>query len=120
MTDKWMKDTGLVLALLFLVSGLTYGKIFFVISIALLLASILAPRALYPLAFLWLRLAEALNLVVPKIFFGIIFFMIVFPIGVFRRIAKGDVLLVAGWREVKTSFAERNHVFLKKDLEAPY
>ena len=120
MTDKWIKDTGLVWALLFLVLGITYGKIFFIISIALLLASILVSRALYPLAFVWLKFAEALNLIIPKIFFGIIFFVIIFPIGVFRRITKGDALLIVSWREVKTALVERNHIFSKKDLEAPY
>lgn len=120
MTDKWIRDTGLVLVLIFLVLGLRYGKVFFVISLPLLLISMLVPRALYPLAFLWLKLVEVLNLIVPKVFFGIAFFMIIFPLGVFRRVTKGDTLLISSWREVKTAFTERNHIFSKKDLEAPY
>lgn len=120
MTDAWIKDTGLVLALISLVLGMKYGKGFFVVSMLLLLVSMLVPMALYPLAFLWLKLVELLNLIVPKIFFGMVFFVIVFPIGVFRRIAKGDSLCIVSWREVKTAFTDRNHVFLKKDLEAPY
>lgn len=120
MTDKWIKDTGLVLALMFLVAGLTYGKKFLVISMLFVLVSMLVPKALYPLAFAWFKFAGALNLVVPKIFFSVIFFMIILPIGILCRVTKGDMLLIAGWREAKTSFVERNNTFSKKDIETPY
>ena len=120
MTDKWIKDTGLVSSLIFLVLGFKYGGEFFVVSAILLLVSILAPKLLYPLAFIWLKFANLLNLVVPKIFLGTVFFIIIFPIGIFRRITKGDTLLVSNWRKVKTAFMNRNHLFSKQDLETLY
>lgn len=121
MTDKWINDTGLVFALLFLILGYGKGnKNFLIISGAFLLAVILAPRLLYSIAFVWLKLAELLGLVVPKIFFGLVFFAIILPVGVVRRLTKGDELFISNWRESKTVFRERNYVFIKQDIEQPY
>ena len=120
MTEKWIADTGLVSALLFLILGFKYGKEFFVVGAVLLLLLILVPRAFYPLAFVWLKFVWLLNLVIPKIFFGLVFFIIILPIGTIRRLLKGDTLLISNWRDVRTSFTDRNHLFERKDLETTY
>ncbi|KKU82120.1 MAG: Membrane protein [Parcubacteria group bacterium GW2011_GWA1_47_8] len=121
MTDKWIKDTGLVLALILLVLGYSKdSKEFLVASGILLLAAILAPQVMYPIAFLWFKLTELFGLIVPKIFFGIVFFVIVFPMGLIRRLMKGEDFFISGWRESRSVFVERGHLFTKKDLETPY
>lgn len=121
MTDKWIKDTGLVVALVFLVSGyLKTSDGMLVVSGAFLFVGILFPQLLYPIAFAWLKFSELLNLIVPKIFFGIVFFLIIFPIGLFRRFLSKDAMCILGWQKVKTSFLERNHRFIKQDIETPY
>lgn len=120
MTEKWIKDTGLIFTLIFIVLGLGGNKTFLIISIALLLTCILVPKLLYPLAFLWFKLVELLNLIVPKIFFGLVFLIVIVPIGLCLRMIKGDRLLISTWRNAKTTFVERNHLFSKGDLEAPY
>lgn len=120
MSDKWIRDTGLVLALLSLILGFKYGREFFLASAMLLSITLLVPRVLYPVAFLWLKLADLLNLIVPKIFFGLVFFLIVTPVGFLRRVIKGDTLLILGWRQAETAFTDRNHRFSKNDLEALY
>jgi hypothetical protein len=120
MTDEWIKDTGFVLALLVLVAGLRYGRAFFIASALLLLVSLLIPKVLYPVAYLWLKLSELLNLIIPKVFFGLVFFVIIVPLGLFRRLTKGDTLLIKDWREARTSFVERNHRFSRQDMEVLY
>lgn len=120
MTDEWKKDTGLVLTLLFLVSGLKYGKGFLILSILLLVLSLLVPIVFYPFAFVWLKVSKVFNLIIPKVFFGLVFFVIIVPLGLFRRVTKGDTLLIANWREAKTAFVERNHLFSRQDLEMLY
>lgn len=121
MTDKWINDTGLVFAFFFLILGYGKGnKNFLIISGVFLLALIFLPSALYSIAFVWQKLTELLGLVVPKIFFGLVFFVIILPVGVLRRFLKGDALLITTWREAHTVFIKRNHLFIKHDIETPY
>lgn len=120
MTDKWVKDTGLVFALIFLVLGFKYGEEFLSLSVAILFLSIFVPSVLYPLAFVWLKIAELLSLVVPRVLLSVVFFAIIFPIGILRQFIKGDTLCISGWRKVRTNFVDRRHVFSRQDLDATY
>lgn len=121
MTDKWIKDTGLIFSLVFLIFGYLKGsKDLLLLAGVFLSVSIFAPQMMYPVALSWQKLAELLGLVVPKIFFGVVFFAIILPIGSLRRFLKGDMLFISKWREAKTVFIERNHRFVKQDIEQPY
>jgi hypothetical protein len=121
MNEKWIQDTGLVFALFFLILGYAKDdKNLLVISGIFLAVSLFIPIVMYPIAFLWLKFTELLRLIIPKIFFGFVFFVIILPMGVFRRVTKGDTLFLSKWREAKTVFINRNHLFNKQDLENPY
>jgi len=120
MTEKWIKDTGLVLVLFFVFLGFNGNKEFLFVSIILLVAAIFVPKILYPIAYVWKKLVVLLGFIVPKIFFSLVFFIIIFPIGFIRKLIKGDMLIISGWREVKTAFINRDHCFSKRDLEVPY
>jgi hypothetical protein len=120
MNEKWMRDTGLVLGLVCLVLGFNGHKGFLVASGILILLALLSPKLLYPLAWVWLKLVFILNLFVPKIFFGLVFFLIITPVGLARRALKGDMLLIKGWRKAATAFVERDRIFSREDLETPY
>jgi hypothetical protein len=121
MNEKWIKDTGFVFALFFLILGYAKdNKEFLVISGIFLAVSLFVPIVIYPVAYLWQKCAELLGMIIPKIFFGLVFFVIILPMGIFRRITKGDTLFVSNWRNSKTVFINRNHLFNKQDLENPY
>ena len=120
MTEKWIADTGLITVLFSLILGFKYDEKFFSLAVILLILLILIPKVFYPLAVVWLKVVEVLSLVVPKIFFAIVFFIIILPMGVIRRLIKGDTLLILNWRTAKTSFSDRNHHFSKQDLETIY
>lgn len=121
MTEKWIKDTGLVLALVFLVLGyIQESKDLLVVSGIFLVAVMFASNLLLPFAFVWQKIAEILGAVIPKIFFGAVFFAIILPVGVLRRFLKGDMLFISKWRETRTVFKERNHRFMRQDMEVPY
>lgn len=120
MTDKWITDTAQVFVLFCLILGFSYDERFFGIAVALLVIAILVPRMFYPLAFMWLKVVEVLGLIVPKIFFAVVFFVVILPIGKIRSLVKGDTLLISDWRNAKTSFSDRNHLFLKEDIETIY
>jgi hypothetical protein len=91
MTNKWVRDTGIVFALVFLVLGFKGSKIALIVSALLLLAVLFVPSVLRPLARAWLWIAEVLGKVMNKIFFGIVFFVVIVPVGYLRRRMSGDV-----------------------------
>lgn len=115
-----MRDTGLIMALLFLVLGFGGDRLFLTIAFIFLLATLISPRLIHPVAYLWLQLVHVLNLIVPKIFFGLVFFVIILPVGFVRRIFFGDSMLISGWRRAKTAFVNRDHLYSRQDLEMPY
>lgn len=120
MTEKWIRDTGLVMALLFLILGFGGDRRFLFIVLIFLLATLISPRLIYPIAYLWLKLVYVLNLIVPKAFFSLVFFGVIMPVGVVRRMFLGDSMLISSWQEVKTAFVNRDHFYSRTDLETPY
>jgi hypothetical protein len=59
--------------------------------------------------------------VVPRILLAIVFFVVVTPIGVLRRLAGKDSLKLRAFKASPDSvMLERNHTFIGGDLERPY
>jgi hypothetical protein len=60
---------------------------------ALLIASgLIAPRVLVWPNRLWMRLADALSFIMTRLILAVIFFALVTPIGLFRKLIGGDPL----------------------------
>ena len=121
MTEKWIKDTGEVLALVLLFFGLYYRfDYLFVLAFATLIITTVYPNLLKPLAYLWLKVTKILASVMPRIFFGFVFYVIITPIGLVRRILGYDSLDLSDNHKKLSSFITRNHLFTKEDLMKPY
>jgi len=59
--------------------------------------------------------------VVSKILLSILFFLVVLPIGLLRKIMGKDSMQMKSWKKSSESvFRQRNHQFSAKDLETPY
>jgi hypothetical protein len=78
------------------------------------------PQALAPLAQLWLALSKVLGAVMNRIFFGIVYFVVITPIGLLRRALDTDMLAMRYGRGDKTAFTDRAHLYVKDDIQAPY
>lgn len=120
MTEKWIRDTGIVFALLFLFLGSKGYSWGFAISALLLLIVLFVPSLLTPLAWVWLRLTEALGLVMNKVFFGLVFFVVILPVGLLRRLFKGDTRDQRAQPEQESAFQERDHMVVAADLAKPF
>jgi hypothetical protein len=118
MSEKWIRDTGLVGALVLMFLGLRYGGGFFIASFVVMLFTLLAPKALYPVAYLWLTLTKVLAAIVPKIFFGLVFFVVIVPVGFVRKMMGKDKMIREG--DDKSVFFVRDHAYTKADLETPF
>ena len=63
----------------------------------------------------WMKLAEILGLISGSIILGLVFFIVITPLGLFyRKFRKPGFRFMQGGN---SAFKERNHVFVKEDLE---
>ncbi len=119
---KQAGDTGMAMVLIGLLIGLFTGvDLFFKIATLLLVINMIWPTVFRPVARIWLGGSVLLGTVVSKILLTIIFFGLVTPIGVVRRIAGADAMLLKQWQKGSSSvFKERNYQFKAKDIEKPF
>lgn len=71
---------------------ITFLILFAVLAVITFLTTIIAAKMLYPFNWLWYRLGWVLGLVVRPIVFGILFFVIVTPVGIISRLGGRDEL----------------------------
>lgn len=112
----------MALVLLLLLFGLRLhrpGPI--VAAIAMLLLNMIFPQLLRPLAVVWFGLSHVIGTVMSKILLTIVFFVIVTPIGLFRKTMGKDSLGLRSFKASKQSaMLARNHTFIGPDMEKPY
>jgi hypothetical protein len=121
-TPERCKDSGLALVLICLI-GYQIWKLpaLILLAIAFLVLAMTWPPLFKPFAKLWFALSTALGSVVSKIILALLFFLLVFPIGLLRRLLGKDPMQLRGWKKGPESvFRVRNHQFVAKDLEHPY
>lgn len=116
--EKWCADTGIVFAVLMLFFGRDISWAF-PVTLVILLLVLIYPRALWPLGFLWKIIAETLSFVVPRLFFGLVFAIIIAPIGLTRRALGVDSLMLKS-KKYDSAFKKRDHAFGAKDLIMPF
>jgi hypothetical protein len=115
MTTSWDKDTGLVFSLVFIILGLVRDSLWMLwVSATLLGAVLFIPGILRPLGLLWRAVAENMGFVMNNIFFGLVFLLIVVPMGYLKRIVAGDARDQYTQPLLPSAFHER----IKKRVEA--
>jgi len=121
MSEKWIRDTGLIFALLGLFlayKGYVWG---FPAASMLILAVLFFPKALWPLAWVWEKIAHGLGFVMQPIFFGLVFFFVVTPIALVRKIFVRDPLAFFSGAEKDSAFIDRSGGFMTaQQLEKPF
>ncbi len=120
-TDQ-AKDTGMAMVLIcLLIAFFGQKQQLFVIAILLLLVNMIWPKIYKPVAKIWLGLSHLLGTIVSKVILSIIFFGLVMPVGLARRISRKDSLQVKEWKKGRESvFKAREHEFTSEDISHPY
>jgi hypothetical protein len=121
-TKDQSRDTGMAMVLLLLIlfvslkwKGLLFG------AMALHVLNMTLPQMFRPIAVVWLGLSDLLGTVVSKILLSIVFFAVVTPIGILRRLFGKDSLKLRAFKASEESvMLERNHTFTGTDVEKPY
>jgi uncharacterized membrane protein YgdD (TMEM256/DUF423 family) len=121
-TQHQAKDTGMAMVLICLLIMFISGQDFLLVpAIALLVLTMTWTAFFKPVAKLWFGLSHFLGSIVSKILLSVLFFAIVTPIGLVRRLAGADSLKLKEWgKGTKSSFTDRNQTYSAEDLERPY
>ena len=116
------KDTGMAMTLIcLLIVIFSRNFAFTILAVILLVINMVFPSAYRPVAVIWFGLSRVLGAIVSKFILAILFFLVVTPVGVIRRMLKADPLKLKQWKKDQSSvFSERNHIYHSNDIEKPY
>lgn len=121
-SKKQASDSGMALVLIFLIISLvTKNDLYLKITIAIQVVNMIYPMFFYPFAILWLGLSRILGVVGSTIILTIVFYLLVTPIGLLRKLLRKHSLKLAEFRKSnKSVMIVRNYWFKAADLEKPY
>jgi hypothetical protein len=122
LSSKQIVETGIVFAIICMILGLRTGvRFYYFAAIAWLLLALLVPAILKPFAVAWFGLSKVLGWFSSRLLLGIIFYFLVTPVALMRKLLGKDMLQLNGFKKEKTSaFVKRNRLFSVGDLEKTY
>ena len=121
-TKDQARDTGMAIVLLCLIFSLVFKKKELVFAaIAFLVLNMIWPNAFRYAAKIWLGFSHLLGTIMSRIILSIIYFVMVTPVGLIRKICGSDSMMLKTWKKNTDSvFESRNHTYSKNDIEHPY
>ena len=121
-TRTQARDTGMAMVLICLLFAYWgHHPRFLPLAIIVLLLTMIVPQVFRPLAVLWFGLSHVMGNVVSKVVLSIIFFVVVTPIGLIRRMTGKDSLQLRQWKKDQSSvFIAREGMIRPEDLQNPY
>jgi hypothetical protein len=122
MTKAQCRDTGMAMVLLLLIFSIALKRNELVLdALVLQVITMTVPRIFAPVAVVWLGLSHLLGAVMSRVVLTLIFFLVVTPIGLVRRLLGKDSLRLRAFKGSDDSvMVPRNHIFSGADLERPY
>jgi hypothetical protein len=121
-TKEQGKDTGMAIVLLLLIGAVaTHRTGYVTAAIIVHVVSMAVPAVFRPAAVVWFGLSHLLGTVMSKVVLGIVFFLVVTPVGVIRRLIGSDTLRLRAFKAGRSSvMTVRDHTYTAADLEHPY
>ena len=121
-TKEQSRDTGMAMVLLLLILYVFARREEFVFGAMVLhILNMTVPHLYRPIAVLWLGMAHLLGTVVSTILLSMVFFVVVTPMGMLRRLIGKDSLKLRAFKAGRESvMVVRNHTFAGPDIERPY
>jgi hypothetical protein len=121
-TPDQARDTGMALTLLcLLIVQFKHAYRLVPLAIILLIITMAWPRAFQPLAGFWFGLSHVLGNVMSKVLLTVVFFVVVTPIGLVRRLMGADSLQLKKFKKDQESvFLVRAELIDKTHLHKPY
>ncbi|MGW8195278.1 MAG: SxtJ family membrane protein [Desulforhopalus sp.] len=121
-TKDQAKDSGMALVLISLLCAyFSNREVYIILSIVLLLFSMIAPKIFTPFAKIWFGLSNLLGAAMSKVVLALLFFLLVTPIGLIKKLFTPDPLRIREWgKEEQSAFRVRDTSFEPEDIEKPY
>lgn len=115
-------ETGILLVMVLIIYGWYIEEWkFAIIGAAVLLISLIIPVLFKPLAFLWFGLAKLLSFITSNLLLFLLFYLLVTPVGLFRKMLGKDSLKLKDFkRSTGSVLLERGHSFTSSDLKNPF
>jgi len=122
LTKDKAKDIGMAIALAFtLMAIFQKNEIFLYISGLILAADMLYPNIFSPIARPWFTLTKAWGSIMSGILLTVVFFIIITPVGLVRKMLVKDPLkLNFRKKQTDTAFTVREWEYEAGDLEYPF
>jgi hypothetical protein len=116
------KDTGMAMALICLLIAYWGERPRLVIlAILLLVVDMVWPPIFHYPAQAWFGLAHFMGAIVSRILLSVLFFGLVTPLGLVRRLGGADPMQRKKWKQGDDSvFRKRDHTYSARDIEQPY
>jgi len=90
-------------------------------GVVLVLILLLIPKVFFPLTWILIFCGKILNWMIPPIILALVFYLVIAPIGISRRLLGKDSLKLMGFKKDKSSlFSVRNKLFEREDILHPY
>jgi hypothetical protein len=81
------------------------------------LLTLLFPLIFYPFAFVWFGFSKIMGKVSTGILLGVVFFIIVIPVGLIRKMMRLDGLKIKQFKKsTGTVMVKREHIYVDSDL----
>ena len=121
-TTKQAIDTAMAVVLILLIVALVTDHFAAVkFAVVCLIVGMVVPGVFRPLATVWLGFSQVLGTVASKIILSILFFGIVWPVGLVRRLMGHDTLRLKQFKAGTGSVMHnRDHTYQESDLKNPY
>ena len=116
------RDTGMAMVLIcLLLTFLLHNNLFAKIAIGLLVINMTIPSFFTLPAYLWFGLSHFVGSIVSRILLTVIYFVIVTPVGLLRRLFGFDSLRLRKFgKGTESVMINRNQEFRREDLDRPY
>ena len=117
-TKKQSVEFGLVAILVTIFLSISQKQSYFVTwAFILTLLTLLIPIIFYPFAAFWFWLSKVLSFIGSRVMLSIIFFIVVTPVGLIRRLLKRDSLKIFQFKKsTKSVMTDRDHLYTAGDF----
>jgi len=121
-TAKECTDTGMAMVLICLIGAWGSGERGWLLgAIAALVVNMVWPTIYTLVAKVWLGFSHLLGTFMSKVILSIVFFVVLTPIALLRRVFGHDPMALRKWKKgTGTVFETRDHTYTAKEIELPF
>jgi hypothetical protein len=110
-----------VVLILLLVGLFTGNALYYKIAIPALIMNMIYPYFYYYFGIFWIGLSHLIGTVVSKVLLSLVYFLVVLPMAMIRRLMGKDSLRLKQFKKSTSSIMHvRNHEFKSDDIIHPF